>query len=254
MVKNLPLVQGTRIQSLNWEDALEKGMATHSSILAWRISWTGAWRHLWGPVVGHDWVTHTALLSTAGWLLVTSQLSWWSSSAFNMCILLFSGPHVFNSSPHSLVDPNPLTFHPGGNWTAFLSFHSWPVYVLFMEDILTFFRALSQDDQDDIHLKLEDIIQLVSWAIVLSCTINYVWDLTSQRQALCPWLVTGVRTICSIPETVWKGPDLARCLTSWSMMLLLPDISELSTFFFRAGIRGGLCTSATTLSWQVPGF
>ena len=54
MVKNLPLVQGTQIQFLNWEDALEKGMATHSSILAWRISWTGAWRHLWGPIVGHD--------------------------------------------------------------------------------------------------------------------------------------------------------------------------------------------------------
>ena len=40
MVKNLPAVQETRVQSLSWEDPLEKGMATHSSILAWRISWT----------------------------------------------------------------------------------------------------------------------------------------------------------------------------------------------------------------------
>ena len=40
MVKNLPAMQETWIRSLGWEDALEKGMATHSSILTWRISWT----------------------------------------------------------------------------------------------------------------------------------------------------------------------------------------------------------------------
>ena len=38
MVKNLPAVCETQVQSLSWEDPLEKGMATHSSILAWRIS------------------------------------------------------------------------------------------------------------------------------------------------------------------------------------------------------------------------
>ena len=39
-VKNLPAVQETRVRSLSWEDPLEKGMATHSSTLAWRIPWT----------------------------------------------------------------------------------------------------------------------------------------------------------------------------------------------------------------------
>ena len=39
MVKNPPAMQETQVQSLSWEDALEKGMATHSSILAWRIPW-----------------------------------------------------------------------------------------------------------------------------------------------------------------------------------------------------------------------
>ena len=39
-VKNLPATQETQIQSLGWEDALEKGLATHSIILAWRIPWT----------------------------------------------------------------------------------------------------------------------------------------------------------------------------------------------------------------------
>ena len=40
MVKNPPAKQETRVQFLDQEDSLEKGMATHSSILAWRIPWT----------------------------------------------------------------------------------------------------------------------------------------------------------------------------------------------------------------------
>ena len=39
-VKDLPAVQEMWVQSLGWEDPLEKGMVTHSSILAWRIPWT----------------------------------------------------------------------------------------------------------------------------------------------------------------------------------------------------------------------
>ena len=40
MVKNLPAMQETQVQSLGQEDLLEKGMATQSSMLAWRIPWT----------------------------------------------------------------------------------------------------------------------------------------------------------------------------------------------------------------------
>ena len=39
MVKNLPAMQEAKVQSLGWDDPLEKGMATHSSILAWKIPW-----------------------------------------------------------------------------------------------------------------------------------------------------------------------------------------------------------------------
>ena len=49
-VKNLPAVQETWVQSLGWEDPLEESMATHSSILAWRIPMDrGAW---WATVHG----------------------------------------------------------------------------------------------------------------------------------------------------------------------------------------------------------
>ena len=62
MVKNLPAVQDTRVQSLGLEDSLEKVMATHSSLLAWRIPWTeqpGGLQSIWSQRVGHNWVTHT---------------------------------------------------------------------------------------------------------------------------------------------------------------------------------------------------
>ena len=57
MVKNLPAVQETWVQSLEQEDPLENGMATHSNILAWRIPWTeesGGLLSLGSQRVGHD--------------------------------------------------------------------------------------------------------------------------------------------------------------------------------------------------------
>ena len=62
MVKNLPAVQETGIQSLGQEDPLEKGMATHSSILAWIMPWTeepGGLQSTGSQRVGHNWATKT---------------------------------------------------------------------------------------------------------------------------------------------------------------------------------------------------
>ena len=56
MVKNLPAMQKTWVQSLGWEDPPEEDMATHSSILAWRIPMdSGAW---WATVLGSQRVRH----------------------------------------------------------------------------------------------------------------------------------------------------------------------------------------------------
>ena len=57
MVKNLPATQEIQVQFLGWEETLEKGMATHSSILAWRIPWTeepGGLQSTGLQRVGHD--------------------------------------------------------------------------------------------------------------------------------------------------------------------------------------------------------
>jgi len=57
MVKSLPAMHETQVQSLGWEDPLEKGMATYSSILAWRIPWTeepGRLQSMASQRVGYD--------------------------------------------------------------------------------------------------------------------------------------------------------------------------------------------------------
>jgi len=56
-IQNLPVMQETQVQSLGWEDPLEKEMATHSSILAWGIPWTegpGGLQSMQSQRVGHD--------------------------------------------------------------------------------------------------------------------------------------------------------------------------------------------------------
>ena len=61
-VKNLPAVQETQVQSLGWEDPLEKRMATHPSIPVWGMPWIeelGGPQSMGSQRVRHDWVTST---------------------------------------------------------------------------------------------------------------------------------------------------------------------------------------------------
>ena len=62
MVKNLPAMQEAQVRFLGWEDTLEKGMTTHSSILAWRIPWikeTGYSPWDCKELDRTEWLTHT---------------------------------------------------------------------------------------------------------------------------------------------------------------------------------------------------
>ena len=72
MVKHLPTMQETWVQSLGWKDPLEKKMATHSSTLAWKIPWTeepGRLQSMGSQRVRHDWVTSLSFLhsTTSPW-------------------------------------------------------------------------------------------------------------------------------------------------------------------------------------------
>ena len=76
MVKHLPVMQETQVQSLGWEDTLEKEMATHSNILAWKIP---CWRSLIGySPWGHKESDTTKRLDCTGswlWQMGSSSLT-----------------------------------------------------------------------------------------------------------------------------------------------------------------------------------
>ena len=78
MVKNLPAVQETRVRSLGQEDPLEKEMATHSSILAWKVPWTeepGGLQSMGSQIAGHDWATNTCTYTLVVFLLKQSDFN-----------------------------------------------------------------------------------------------------------------------------------------------------------------------------------
>ena len=71
VVKNPPAMRETWVQSLGWEDPLEKGKATHSSILAWRIPWTDSIQSMGLQRGRHDWATFTCTRNYMHYLVIT---------------------------------------------------------------------------------------------------------------------------------------------------------------------------------------
>ena len=97
-VKNLPTMQETRVWSLGWEDPLEKGMATHSSILTWEIPQTE--ESMGSQRVKHDWATkHTQL-----------GLKFKFSRSWGLTFVLLSQVHsVLYSLSHRLAETHLIT-------------------------------------------------------------------------------------------------------------------------------------------------
>ena len=141
MVKNPPTMQETRVQSLGWEDPLEKGMATHSSILAWRIPWTEkpdglqsmGWqrvRHNWAIFTFHtqfivarhsDYLPSTTLL-TCSWLHLIC-FSW----ASLMAQLVKNLPAKWETRVRSLGWEDPLERGKGTHSSILAWRIPWPV-------------------------------------------------------------------------------------------------------------------------------
>ena len=114
LVKHLSTMWETWVQSLGWEDVLEKEMATHSSILAWKIPWMeepGRLQSMGSQRVGHDWETSLSLFTYAVSLSKSPStvqvLSSWKS-ALCWVLLLLSCQAVSNSlQPHGLQHTRP---------------------------------------------------------------------------------------------------------------------------------------------------
>ena len=106
MVKNPPAMQETQVQSLGQEDPPEKGMATQSSFLAWRIPWTeepGGLPTMGLQRVGHDWETNTHI--TWRWLIKLNHDWLIESLAIDNWIL----PPVPLLSPEVRFTPLPVS-------------------------------------------------------------------------------------------------------------------------------------------------
>ena len=110
-MKNLPAVHETWVQSLGGEGPLEKGIATHSSILAQRILWTvepGGLQSMWLQRVGHDWASNTFI----------------GKSTYSFFPIVYDQPHLFQTLSSfifhcsSLIHSNPAK----PTWINFFDF------------------------------------------------------------------------------------------------------------------------------------
>ena len=93
-VKNMPAIQETWDRSLCWQDPLEKGIATHSIILAWRIPWTeepgelqsySPWSHMELNTAGQLTYIHTSLF-LAMWCSITDKIGKKNFCLFNLTV------------------------------------------------------------------------------------------------------------------------------------------------------------------------
>ena len=105
-VKNLPALQETWVRSLGWEDPLEKGTVTYSSILAWRIPWRSLVGYSpWGPKESDTTEQRTTFTFT--WLLSSWKGKWWIRSQVLKA-------HCLGLDPASI--PYWLNYFPGSSW------------------------------------------------------------------------------------------------------------------------------------------
>ena len=113
LVKNLPVIQETRVRSLGWEDSLEEGLATHSSILAWRILWT---EEAGGLQIHGGWISKSQ--TKLKWLSSSSKINFSPSeqSAFPSFSNTYPTPDLGVCSLPVLI-----TLQSGLGWAPFSS-------------------------------------------------------------------------------------------------------------------------------------
>ena len=114
MVKNCPAIRETWVQSLGWEDPLEEGMATHFSILTWRISMNrGRLQSLGLQIVGHKWATkHSTAQGTSSVDIKRGKEEWdelgdweWHISIYlYLCIKQITNETLLYSTGNSILN------------------------------------------------------------------------------------------------------------------------------------------------------
>ena len=160
-VKNPPAVQETWVWSLSREDALEKGMATSSIILAWRITWTeepGRLTSMRSQRVRHDWVTNT--LTTYQALFLGLKAQPWTRPSWCLCgahglqgALFFGGNssacwNLLRFLPARFLWPSSPPPRLGRDWLlkALRYYQQNSIYEVFWESFNFLASALLEED------------------------------------------------------------------------------------------------------------
>ena len=144
-VKNPPAKQETWVWSLGQEDALKKGMASHSSVLAWRIPWTeepGGLPSMGSQRVRHDWATNTFTL-----------------------LLLYMHPYVHSNTIYNSQDTEIIQM-PINRWTEkdVVHIHNGTLLSILKKKAI----CSNMDGTRDDHTK---------WSQVRKRNITYMWNL-----------------------------------------------------------------------------
>ena len=117
-VKNPPAMQGTWVQSLGWEDSLEEGMATHSSILDGESPWiekTDGLQSMGSQRVGHNWVTKHTHIDVCVWVLKHFSHVWVFVTLWTVVLQAHLSMGIFQARilewvamPSSRASPRPM--------------------------------------------------------------------------------------------------------------------------------------------------
>ena len=217
LVKNLPAVQETQGQSLGWEDSLEKGMATHSSVLAWRIPCTEEPGGLWSTGsqrVQHNWATntHTPGMELLSHVVVVFLVFWESSILFSIVVVPICIP----------TNTMRAQFSQGAYFNGL-----WPV--------LRIWNRLSQTQLCWNALPLMRLsFSIALWNLCMIYSQPSVsiedgfWDLSRKSQG-CPF-------ISMVPTTVYVWIIEKKCVSGpCSSNLYCSRVNYMQTFSFSGG-------------------
>ena len=150
MIKKLPAMQKTRDRSLGWGDALEKGMATHSSILAWRIPWMRS-------LVGYSPWSHKESDTTEGLTFSLSCLGVGLLNCRTTLLLVFWGTSILFSIVSAPVHP---PAHSTWEFPLLYTLHTLILCCLFDNKYSDMYEVISHCGFDFYFLMISDVEHL----------------------------------------------------------------------------------------------
>ena len=212
-VKHLPPVQET-VQCLDWEDPLEKKMATHSSTLAWKIPWMeepGRLQSMGSQRVRHDWVTSLHLIMSDDEHLFMGLLAIWISSMEKwnvyfslLSIGLFVSFYQAMWTVLCILENNPLSV------TSFSNIFSHSIGCLFI-----FFKGfLCCKERRKVKLLSRVQLFVTPWTVVYQAPLSMGFS----RQEY--WSGLPFPSLGDLPDPgirIWASHIVGRCFTVWAM-------------------------------------